>query len=1060
MVESRRVLSECDVLEEEFNVLFSPSAASGHDKPPARETQELPSPDSDDADERLKRLRERVQQLDQPLTALCLSGGGIRSATFCLGVLQALARATLQPLVHPQQGEGEKKPSPESQLEQFHYLSTVSGGGYIGSWLSRWIKEAGLAKVIEEMAGKNAPTAQAQESEPEPAPIRNLRAYSNYLAPRRGWSADTWSLIVLYIRNLLLNWLVLLPLLFAVLILPRLNLALLDLGSVSNPIRYGALAAALILLAISAALIALSIPSVGEERLKSVFLQKSCPWLICIAAWLLAWVYYHPAETFGYWGPAWLSSFVERFALSPPGMADFKDLLQVSLLVSGIAHLLAFVAISVYSTDASRNSWLPGMWDMLGFVVSMLSTALMFGIGMTLFSPLGNRALTATFAVPYVLFAYVIVGTVWVGATARLASEADREWWAASGGGAAALAVGWIGLHVLVFDVPGAVLRLGGMGAVALAGAGGLAGIATALVGYWSRRKWANDGGGKNRILGLLEKWGLQIGALLFLVLFLGVGGSLVSGYALAKLDNVGIKIQDSPAAENNYALTIKAVDQWLIGFGLDPQKLEPEVKKEVDEQRQRVVKAELSGLDDSLGRTLRDVDLRLRRGSQVYESGLSMTSPQRMSVILFLLILIAVGWSALIGVNRFSIHSLYANRLIRAYLGAPRPRPARKPDPLSGFDDGDNIPMSELPGGKRAAVKSAPVRLFHVVTAALNLVGQDRLEWQQRKASSFIISPLHAGSWMLDNASGEGYGAYQPVETYGGDNGIALGKAMAVSGAAVSPNMGYHSSSLVACVMTFFNARLGWWLPNPGKIGEKMWKKKEPRIGLPLLAQELFGKTTSRESFVYLSDGGHFDNLGLYEMVRRRCARIFLVDATADPDYRYEDLATTIRKIRADMGICVEFPPQSGPALQRPPKGPYTIGQIHYSDVDGDGAKDGLLIYLKPLLIGGEPVDVISYALDHYRNGDRFPHQSTADQFFDEAQFESYRMLGKYMATRVLEDIHHDLGGISYDKVPPYANTACEMTPQKNRPFTAGTYGGGGLRESPPCLPIEPPAN
>ena len=130
------------------------------------------------------------------LSALALSGGGIRSACVALGVIQSLAEAEL--------------------LRQFDYLSTVSGGGYIGSWLSAWLywnKKTGT--TAEERSADNvikALTSRSSNPDEEPPPIRHLRAYSSYLTPKLGLtSADTWAAVTQVVRNLVLNWLILVP---------------------------------------------------------------------------------------------------------------------------------------------------------------------------------------------------------------------------------------------------------------------------------------------------------------------------------------------------------------------------------------------------------------------------------------------------------------------------------------------------------------------------------------------------------------------------------------------------------------------------------------------------------------------------------------------------------------------------------------------------------------------------------------------------------------------------------------------------------------------------------
>jgi hypothetical protein len=322
------------------------------------------------------------------------------------------------------------------------------------------------------------------------------------------------------------------------------------------------------------------------------------------------------------------------------------------------------------------------------------------------------------------------------------------------------------------------------------------------------------------------------------------------------------------------------------------------------------------------------------------------------------------------INVNKFSLHATYRTRLIRAFLAASRTDKARRPHLFTGFDPNDNISMFDL----------RPSKPFHIVNAALNLVKGRQLAWQERKAESFTISRLHCGSWHL---------GYRPSVKYG--DGISLGTALTISGAAANPNMGYHSSPIVGFLMTLFNVRLGWWLGNPGTPGANTWKRGGPSYAVGPLFSEALGNTTDCYPYVNLSDGGHFDNLGLYEMVLRRPKLVTVVDAGQDFDYVFEDLGNAIRKLRIDLGIPLEI------KLVSPRKSEGTVnhcafGTIRYSVVD-DSKPDGALIYIKPVVSGDEPPDVSNYAAAH----PEFPHEATTDQWFSESQLESYRLLGMH---------------------------------------------------------------
>jgi hypothetical protein len=360
-------------------------------------------------------------------------------------------------------------------------------------------------------------------------------------------------------------------------------------------------------------------------------------------------------------------------------------------------------------------------------------------------------------------------------------------------------------------------------------------------------------------------------------------------------------------------------------------------------------------------------------------------------STLLGVVVVLAIAGFAMgscVNVNRFSLQAFYRNRLVRCYLGASnvphvdakgKEHAGRTPNFFTGFDPNDNLRLHKLRAN----------RPLPVVNMALNLVGGENLAWQERKAESFTASPLHCGSAKL---------GYRPSETYGGKGGMSLGTAVAISGAAANPNMGYNSSSAVTFVMALFNARLGAWLGNPGPAGASTFRHSGPGATSPYwLLREAFGGTDDRRWYVNLSDGGHFDNLGLYEMVRRRCGFVLVCDAGQDLACRFDDLGSAIRKIRIDLGISITFPGDGIRILpknvnERAPRGAYcATGQINYADVDAD-APPGTLIYVKPAICGVEPYDVYNYA----RASADFPHETTADQWFSESQFEAYRILGK----------------------------------------------------------------
>jgi len=342
------------------------------------------------------------------------------------------------------------------------------------------------------------------------------------------------------------------------------------------------------------------------------------------------------------------------------------------------------------------------------------------------------------------------------------------------------------------------------------------------------------------------------------------------------------------------------------------------------------------------------------------------------------------------VDVNLFSIYHFYRQRLTRCYLGATR-NEARTPHPFTGFDPQDDLALDafcRVENGKTVCQRPYPI-----LNTALNLVHGKQLAWQERRAAAFAFSPLYCGyDLVLPDETGARISCYRPSAEY--MEGALLGSAIAISGAAASPNMGYHSSPALTFLMTVFNVRLGHWSGNPGH--PHTWRRQSPYAGGKYLLKELLGLTDEESPYVYLSDGGHFENLGIYELVRRQCAHIVAIDAGADSLNTFDDLGNAIRKCYADFGVVIDIRVDE---LKRKADGQVdgycAVGTIHYRE-----GEPGTLIYIKPGLSGQEQADLLNYARTH----GAFPHQPTADQWFDESQFESYRKLGHCIGKLVFE--------------------------------------------------------
>lgn len=306
----------------------------------------------------------------------------------------------------------------------------------------------------------------------------------------------------------------------------------------------------------------------------------------------------------------------------------------------------------------------------------------------------------------------------------------------------------------------------------------------------------------------------------------------------------------------------------------------------------------------------------------------------------------------------------------------------------------------------------------FPIVCTTINLSFGEDLAWQERKAASFAFTPVCSGYHVGWTAGKPGTRlsccGFAPTSTYAfPDGGINMATAVAISGAAASPNWGYHTDPATAFLMTMFNVRLGWWLFNPRRPETRSWAS--PRFAPLELTKELFGMVNDTSKFVYLSDGGHFDNMGLYELVRRRCYRIVICDAEQDANYFFEGIANAIRKCRIDFGaeITLDLNKLRLVQLTGNCESHWADGTIRYPETPAGPEHEGRILYIKSSLTGKgkysiaqdkdvdlptEPVDIINYKFTH----EYFPHDTTADQWFTESQFESYRRLGHHIVNEV----------------------------------------------------------
>ena len=878
-----------------------------------------------------------------PRSALCLSGGGVRSATFNLGVLQGLARCGL--------------------LEKFDYLSTVSGGGFIGSWLTAWIyrkeidfKEGkfddgkppkpGLKAVIDSLS--HSPR---DPLKPEPGPLYNLRVYANYLTPRKGlMSADTWTLVAIYLRNLMLNWCVFIPVIMAVLLLPRIWLALLRTSNLS--------ADSCLTIGFIAGVISLSYISVGLPSSRAQFFNRDDTWFV--ACCLVPLVVMAMALT-AYW-----KRLGSEAAPSLRGFIKFGALMAiVPIVFIVVAHVLATrierrkALAEGKHLELARKLWNNVIALLLIGLAFVVTSFLMSSILQSkVFSPEAagaNARLYASLAVPAMLLMLSGGGTLIAGFTSYYTEVDDQEWWARTGACILIVAIGWSISHLLVLFGPRIFVEAQALLLQRSWSWASLKGVVTTVVGIGSGAISLFGGYSSETPAHGSEESGEQPRQSFLAPLVLPISSAVFAAFivlCLAQITNWLVAL--APVAIPRLLPTLLA--DWFL-----PQ-------------------ATPLALHSS------------KPAELIYHT------PTRLLVLMgTVLAVFGTIMGRLINTNKFSLHYYWRNRMMRAYLGASRNEDAREAsrNKFTDFDQSDNVRMYKL----------AEQRPMHMVNVTLNLTGGKKLEWQDRKAESFTMSPLHCGSYWLGYRNAKEYALNSDNE------GISLATAVAISGAAASPNMGYMMTSpIVRFIMTLFNIRMGFWLGNPGPGGSATFQLDSPRESVRPIVEEALGMTNDKKPYVYLSDGGHFENFGLYEMILRRCRFIVVSDASTDTNYAYESLAMAIRQIRVDFGVPIDMGEMKFSNHPDAGNNYCAVGLIKYACVDRPGGSsddaredakyDGVLVYIKPSLLGDEPRDVLNY----HATSPTFPEETIADQWFSESQFESYRALGSHMIETICD--------------------------------------------------------
>jgi hypothetical protein len=928
-----------------------------------RERAEYPS-ELAGAEDLLIEARRRAISSSIPIESrigIGLSGGGIRSATFCLGVFQALARA--------------KRDGAPTLIQQLDYLSTVSGGGYFGGFLGRlytraWVK--GPADVERVLRGEDTPPEGAKA-------FRFLRDNGRYLAPRG--SGDLLMMLAVALRN----WIAVQTVLFTFALTGFVALQLVSLALPDDVVaRFGRSVAGVM-------------PS-GT----GIWWSWWFVWLVPIAiGWTIP-------TCWGYWvigqslarGNIWLTRRTDLLVLAICGV-----LLGTDAVPSG-----AVLAVGAVAATAGATLFWSMMANRRGIAQAFTG---------------GDRQAAVD--------------------NVNLARNHMSAWFKY------ALAASTVIAIVALVDSLGATVY-------ALATRGQLVGWIAGIVASFSGA----------------AAFGRQV--LVLLGDRLGQGPPRVRWSVLS------------------WVVAVAVLGIWLIGVNavshgvawrFQPPSGDPAppaaVAPRLLDAATVVVERDASGRQ-----VLRGVEEQVQTSTAEAPVSSSRDRQRFVTVVLILaaILTLTFGYSPTF-LNLSTLHGFYSARLTRAYLGATNE--ARRKDQITDVIAGDDVPADQywrwprMAGTGRwkriksmamfwktgspsrapsdpvpaAIQKGAPLHLVNV-TVNETLDARTGVQQQDRKGVPLAIGPAGLSLGVRHHLIADGEHGHLAPEPGGypvfrrlvaQPEPLTLGRWVSISGAAFTPAAGARTTVPMAILATLANVRLGYWWESG--LARPLLTRLLPPVYRGLLSEGVARLRGTADRLWNISDGGHFENLGGYELIRRRLPLIVLIDAEADPDYTFEGLANLVRKARLDFRAEIEFlgesdadrllervgtgvfgtldmlrrgrwsaepvvdpnsasaaggqPPPGDPQprlLLEPDRASYSrahaaLAKVTYLD---DGTTSWLM-YVKASLTGDEPADVIQYHRGHVD----FPQETTADQFFDEAQWESYRKLGEHIGSKAL---------------------------------------------------------